>query len=49
MCRKKTLQGCCVLCFGFGVLVGAALESWLLTNCAGLGLILLGLVMLKGR
>ena len=49
MCRKKTMQGISCICFGFGLLVGYALESWFLCSGGGLALLLLGLVLLKGR
>lgn len=49
MCRKKTMQGCCCLCFGFGLMTGYALESWILCSGGGLALLFLGLLMLKGR
>lgn len=49
MCRKNVLQGCCLACFGMGILIGYALDSWLLCTMAGLGLILLGLLVMKQR
>ena len=49
MCRKKTMQGGCCICFGFGLLVGYALESWFLCSAGGLALLLLGVLLLKGR
>ena len=49
MCRKKTLQGCCCICFGFGVMVGYGLESWFLCSAGGLALLLFGALLLKGR
>ena len=45
MCRKKTLQGCCCICFGFGLLVGHALESWFLCSGGGLALLFLALCL----
>lgn len=49
MCRKKTMQGVCCICFGFGLMVGYALESWLLCSAGGLALVFLGLVIMKQR
>ena len=49
MCRKKTLQGCCCICFGFGLLVGYALESWFLCSGGGLAMLFLGLMLIKQR
>ncbi len=49
MCRKKTMQGCCCSCFGIGLIVGYALESWLLCSAGGLALIFFGLLLMKGR
>lgn len=47
MCRKKVLQGCCCLSFGFGLMLGHALESWFLCSCGGLVLLIFGLVLMK--
>lgn len=49
MCRKNHLRGCCLLCFGLGLIVGHCLESWLLSCGGGLALILLGLVIMQKR
>lgn len=49
MCRKKCLQGCCCICFGLGLLVGYALESWILCSGIGLGLILFGAMLSRQR
>ena len=49
MCRKKTMQGCCCICFGFGLMVGYALESWFFCSLGGMGLLFLGLLLMKGR
>lgn len=49
MCRRKQLQGFCCLCFGLGIMVGHALESWLLCSLGGLALIVLGLLVAKQR
>ena len=43
------MQGFCVLCFGLGLMVGYALESWLLCSVGGLSLILFGLLLTKQR
>lgn len=49
MCRKKYLHGCCALCFGLGVMVGHSLESWFLCCFGGLGIIFLGICMMRRR
>ncbi|MBQ2854726.1 MAG: hypothetical protein IJE81_04555 [Oscillospiraceae bacterium] len=49
MCRKKQLQGWCMVCFGLGLMVGYGQESWLLCSLGGLGLIVAGLVLTKRR
>ena len=49
MCRKKQMQGCCSICFGLGLMVGYALDSWLLCSLGGLALILFGLLLTKQR
>ena len=49
MCRKKVMQGCCCLCFGLGMMMGYALESWFWCSVGGLGLLFLGLMLLKSR
>ena len=49
MCRKSHLQGCCLACFGLGLMVGHNLESWMLCVCGGLALCVMGLCMLKRR
>lgn len=49
MCRKSHLRGCCVICFGFGLLVGHCLESWFFCCFGGLVLILLGFGLLRGK
>ena len=43
------MQGVGCICFGFGLLVGYALESWFLCSAGGLALLLLGVLLLKGR
>ena len=40
MCRKNRLRGCCLICFGLGLILGHCLESWLLCCCGGLCLML---------
>lgn len=49
MCRKRYLHGCCVLCFGLGIMIGHCLESWFLSSFGGLGLILLGIVVMHKK
>lgn len=49
MCRKNHMQGCCLCCLGLGLILGHCLESWLLCCCGGLGLLGLGLCVLRRR
>ena len=43
------MQGLNCICFGFGLMVGYALESWFLCSLGGLVLLMLGLLILKGK
>ena len=49
MCRKNHLQGCCLIAFGLGIVVGHSLKSWFLCTCGGTALAVLGLCILKKR
>ena len=49
MCRKKQLQGWCLLCFGLGLIFGHCLQSWLLCCLGGLALIIFGLLLARRR
>ena len=49
MCRRSQLQGCSILFFGLGVMIGHCLESWFLCSFGGLGLICLGLAVTRRR
>lgn len=49
MCRKSKLHGCCMLCFGLGLIFGHCLESWLLCCFGGLVLIGLGFCVTRQR
>ena len=49
MCRKNCLQGWCLICFGIGLMVGYALESWFLCSLGGIALIFSGLLLTKRR
>lgn len=44
MCRRNQLLGLGILAFGLGLLVGCWLESELLRNCLGLGLLAAGVL-----
>ena len=46
MCRKNHLHGCCILCFGLGLMVGHCLESWFLCFFGGLFLLFFGFSVL---
>jgi len=41
--RKHFLQGCCLICFGMGLILGHCLESWILCCPGGCAIVLLGL------
>ena len=49
MCRRNFLHGGCLVCFGLGLLIGHWLSSWLLCGCGGMGLVILGLMIMKRR
>lgn len=49
MYRKNHLRGCCIVCFGLGLILGHCLESWLLCCFGGLVLMGLGVCVLKKR
>lgn len=49
MYRKNYLYGCCVSCFGLGLITGHCLESWLLCCGGGVFLIGLGLCWMRRR
>ncbi len=42
-------MGCCAASCGLGLLIGHCFESGLLTICVGVGLIFLGLSVLKRK
>ncbi|MBQ1170554.1 MAG: hypothetical protein IIX49_06960 [Oscillospiraceae bacterium] len=49
MCRRNHLHGCCLSAFGFGLLLGQCLESWLLCCGGGLGLLILGFCVMRKK
>ena len=49
MCRRNHLRGCLCLGIGIGLIAGYALESWTVCTLGGMGLLLLGLIMLKQK
>ena len=49
MCRKNQLRGFCLSCFGLGLIVGHCLESWMMSCCGGIGILLLGLYISRLR
>lgn len=49
MCRKNRLHGCCISFFGLGLIIGHCLESWFLCCGGGIGLILLGLCVMRQK
>ena len=49
MCRRNQLWGLVILAFGFGLLVGCWLESELVRNCCGIGLMAVGLLVVQKK
>lgn len=49
MCRRNQLWGCCAAAFGLGLLIGHCFESGLMSIGIGVGLILLGLSLLRNK
>ena len=49
MCRRSHLQGCCLVLFGLGLMVGHYLDSWLLCAAGGFCLVVLGLMVFRKR
>lgn len=49
MCRRNQLHGWMLLSLGLGILVGKCLEGGLLTTLAGIGIILMGLWVMRLR
>lgn len=49
MCRRNQLLGWIQLAFGFGLLLGKCLESGILTTVVGIGLIWLGLCVMRRK
>ena len=49
MCRKKQLQGWCLVCFGFGLMLGQCLDSWLWCSMGGLFLVIFGFYRMGQR
>ena len=49
MCRRNYLHGCCIAAFGFGLLIGYCLESWFVCFSGGVGLLILGLCVMRKK
>lgn len=49
MCRRNQLPGFCAVSFGLGLLLGCGIESGLLCLCAGFGLILCGVWIIRQK
>lgn len=49
MCRQNVLLGCILAAFGAGLLIGNWVGGGFLFHCLGLGLILVGIFLLKKR
>lgn len=49
MCRKKYMQGWCLVALGLGLILGHCLESWFVCCAGGLGLMVLGWMVMQRR
>jgi len=49
MYRKNYLHGCCLCCFGLGLILGHCLESWLLCWGGGFALLVLGFCVMRKK
>lgn len=49
MCRRNQLYGWILLALGLGILIGKCLEGGLLSTLAGLGIIFVGLCVMRGK
>jgi hypothetical protein len=49
MCRRNHLRGCLLLGLGIGLGLGHSLDSWIICTCGGIGLIILGLLVIKQK
>lgn len=49
MCRKKHMQGLCIIAFGLGLITGHCLESWFLCCCGGISLIIFGCMVMQQK
>ena len=47
MCRRQCLLGACLMALGFGILLGFCLESWFWCACCSLGLIGMGVCLVR--
>ncbi len=49
MCRKQQLQGWCLVCFGFGLMVGHCIDAWLYCGLGGFLLVVFGFFCMGRR
>lgn len=49
MCRKNHMRGCCLISFAVGMLIGHCMESWFFCFFSAIGLIVLGMWIMKRR
>ena len=49
MCRQNQLWGCCLMAFGFGILIGLWLESGFLCVCLGFALMICGVCITRRK
>ena len=49
MCRRNYLHGCCIAAFGVGLLVGHCLDNGFVCFAVGMGLLLLGLGVMRKK
>ena len=49
MCRRNQLHGWILLALGLGILIGKCLGGGLISTLAGIGIILAGLWVMRGK
>lgn len=49
MCRKREMNGVCLIALGLGLILGVWIGSWFWCGLGGAALILFGISVLQGR
>lgn len=49
MCRKREMNGVCLITLGLGLILGVWIGSWFWCGLGGAALILFGISVLQGR